>query len=58
MKTVSWLFTALLGVALAGLAFIYFVPGYSLYLVRSESMTPAIHMGDLIITDYSPGQQR
>ncbi len=50
MKIVSWLVTALLGVALAGLAFIYFVPGYDLYLVRSESMTPAIHMGDLIIT--------
>lgn len=49
MKIVSWLVTALLGVALAGLAFIYFVPGYDLYLVRSESMTPAIHMGDLII---------
>lgn len=50
MKIVSWLVTALLGVALAGLAFIYFVPDYNLYLVRSESMTPAIYMGDLIIT--------
>jgi len=32
------------------LAFIYFAPGYNLYLVRSESMRPAINMGDLIIT--------
>ncbi|MCH8864805.1 MAG: signal peptidase I [Chloroflexi bacterium] len=50
MKTVSWLVTALLGVALAGLGFIYFNPGYELLLVRSESMKPAIYMGDLIIT--------
>jgi len=35
---------------LAGLAFIYFSPDYNLYLVRSESMRPAINMGDLIIT--------
>ena len=35
---------------LAGLAFVYFAPGYNLYLVRSESMKPAINMGDLIIT--------
>ena len=39
-----------LGIVVAGLAFIYFMPGYNLYLVRSESMTPAIMMGDLIIT--------
>ncbi len=50
MKTVSWLVTALLGVVLAGLGFIYFNPGYELLLVRSESMKPAIYMGDLIIT--------
>ncbi len=35
---------------LAGLAFLYFVPDYNLYLVRSGSMEPAIHVGDLIIT--------
>ena len=50
MKTFSWIVSIILGIALAGLAFLYFVPGYNLYLVRSESMKPAIHMGDLIIT--------
>jgi signal peptidase len=35
---------------LAGLGLIYFLPGYDLYLVRSESMVPTINMGDLIIT--------
>lgn len=39
-----------LALVLAGLGFVYFVPGYDLYLVRSESMTPTINMGDLIIT--------
>ena len=50
MKTFSWIVSIILGIALAGLAFLYFVPGYNLYLVRSESMRPAINMGDLIIT--------
>ena len=50
MKTFSWIVSIVLGIALAGLAFLYFVPGYNLYLVRSESMRPAINMGDLIIT--------
>jgi len=50
MKTFSWIVSIILGIALAGLAFLYFVPGYNLYLVRSESMKPAINMGDLIIT--------
>jgi signal peptidase len=39
-----------LSLIVAGLAFIYFADGYNLYLVRSESMTPSIMMGDLIIT--------
>jgi signal peptidase len=41
---------------LIGLGFIYFVPGYDLYLVRSESMTPAINMGDLIVTGPVNGE--
>lgn len=41
---------ALLVLILAGLGLIYFLPGYDLYLVRSESMVPTINMGDLIIT--------
>ena len=50
MKIISWLFSAVLVIVIAGFAFIYFSPGYDLYLVRSESMRPAINMGDLIIT--------
>ena len=50
MKMLNWTVMAILLLAVAGLAFIYFAPGYSLYLVRSESMRPAINLGDLIIT--------
>jgi signal peptidase len=49
-NTLSWIVMAMLLVLVASLAFIYFVPGYSLYLVRSESMRPSINIGDLIIT--------
>ena len=50
MKIFSWLISAVLVLIVACLAFIYFSPGYSLLLVRSESMRPAINMGDLIVT--------
>ncbi|MFC2072051.1 signal peptidase I [Chloroflexota bacterium] len=50
MKVISWLISIVLLLALAGLAFLYFSDGSNLYLVRSESMRPAINMGDLIIT--------
>ncbi len=50
MKILNRLVLALLVLILAGLAFLYFVPGYNLYLVRSGSMRPAINVGDLIIT--------
>ncbi|UCC16696.1 MAG: signal peptidase I [Dehalococcoidales bacterium] len=47
---------ALLILILVGLGFIYFVPGYGLYLVRSESMAPTINIGDLIITGPVKGE--
>ena len=50
MKILSRLVLTVLVLVLAGLAFLYFSPGYSLYMVRSESMRPAINIGDLIIT--------
>lgn len=50
VKNFSWIVSIVIGIILAGLAFIYFAPGYNLYLVRSESMRPSINMGDLIIT--------
>ncbi|MFC2022191.1 signal peptidase I [Chloroflexota bacterium] len=48
-KVLNRLVLTVLVLVLAGLAFLYFSPGYNLYLVRSESMRPAINMGDLII---------
>ena len=51
MKVIGWLISIVLGLVLAGLAFLYFSPGHNLYLVRSESMRPTINMGDLIITN-------
>ncbi len=50
MKVFRWLVSIGLGICLAGFTFLYFSPGYNLYIVRSESMKPAINMGDLIIT--------
>jgi signal peptidase len=50
MKLAGRIVFGILAVALAGLGFIFFAPGYSLYLVRSESMEPTINMGDLIIS--------
>lgn len=50
MKKVSWIVTIVMSLVLAGLAFIYLSPGYNLFLVRSESMTPAINLGDMIVT--------
>ncbi|MFC1988742.1 signal peptidase I, partial [Chloroflexota bacterium] len=49
-KLISRFVLIIMGLVVAGLAFIYFMDGYNLYLVRSGSMTPAIHVGDVIIT--------
>ncbi len=50
MKVLSWCISMILAVIVAALGFTYFSPDYNLYLVRSESMKPAINMGDMIIT--------
>lgn len=50
MKLAVKIIVAVLALILAGLGFLFFAPGYNLYLVRSESMTPTINMGDLMIT--------
>ncbi|MFC1943121.1 signal peptidase I [Chloroflexota bacterium] len=55
MKILNRLVLSVLVLVLAGLAFLYFVPGYNLYLVRSGSMTPALNVGDLIITGPMDG---
>ena len=55
MKIVGWVVTSVLILFIAGLGFIHFVPGYSFSLVRSGSMTPAINVGDVIITRPASG---
>jgi signal peptidase I len=50
MRVITWPVSIILALVVAGLAFIYFTPGYDMYIVRSESMKPTIEMGDLIIT--------
>jgi signal peptidase I len=50
MKKVVWIISGLLILLAAGLLFFNFVPGFDTYVVRSESMKPAINMGDIIIT--------
>lgn len=50
MKILVWAVSIALGFIVAGLAFVLFAPGYDLRFVRSESMRPAINMGDLVIS--------
>lgn len=50
MKACRWLILIILAVVVAGLGYVYLSPDYSMYLVRSESMKPAINMGDMIVT--------
>ena len=55
MGGLAWFISIVLAVVVAGLGFIYFSPDYSMYLVRSESMKPAINMGDMIVTGSVDG---
>jgi len=50
MKVFRQSILVILGLVVAGLVFIHFSSDYDMYLVRSESMKPAINMGDMIIT--------
>ena len=50
MKVLSWFMSIVLDLIVAGLGFTYFSPDYNIYLVRSESMKPAINMGDMVVT--------
>jgi signal peptidase I len=49
-QIVTWVIAGIIGLAIAGFLFIEFMPGYGLYIVRSGSMTPALEVGDLIVT--------
>ena len=50
IKILKWSVTAILVIIVACLAFVYFSPDYNIHTVMSESMKPAINMGDMIIT--------
>jgi len=58
MKVAGKAVIVFLVLILLGLGFIYFLPGYGLYLVRSESMSPTINIGDLIITGPVKGEAK
>jgi signal peptidase len=50
MKIATRILFGILALVLIGLGFVYFAPGYDIYMVRSQSMEPTVNMGDLIIT--------
>ena len=49
MKTVGWIVSIALAIVIGGLVFTHFSSDYNLYLVRSESMKPAINMGNMVV---------
>jgi signal peptidase I len=49
MKIFAWMVSIMLGLIVAALAFVFFSPDYSLYIVRSGSMEPAFNVGDVVI---------
>lgn len=57
MKVLKWSVTAILVIIVACLAFIFFSPNYNMHTVMSESMKPAINMGDMIVTGPPDGGQ-
>ena len=56
MKVFSWLVSVVLALVIAGFIFLYFSPDYDMRLVRSESMKPAINMGDMVVTGPLGGE--
>jgi signal peptidase I len=50
MKILSWVVTVILGLVLTGFILVAVLPGYHIFVVKSESMEPAINMGDVVIT--------
>jgi signal peptidase I len=54
-KAVSWFVLILLLLVIAGLTFVCFSPDYNLYLVKGQSMEPAINIGDAVLTGPQGG---
>ena len=55
-RFLKWLFFGILALGMAGFGFLFLSPDYNIYLVRSESMKPAINMGDMVIMAPANGQ--
>lgn len=55
LRSVSWLVVILLVLFTAAVIFVYFSPDYNLYLVKGQSMKPAINTGDMVITGPTEG---
>jgi signal peptidase len=55
LRPVSWLVLILLVLFAAAVIFMYFSPDYNLYLVKGQSMEPAINTGDMVITGPTEG---
>ncbi|MBA7701120.1 hypothetical protein ES703_109851 [subsurface metagenome] len=59
LKTfLGWLLFVILAIGMAGFGSLFLSPDYNIYLVRSDSMKPAINAGDMIITAPVNGQVR
>ncbi len=50
VNILTWIASIVLAIIIGAFAFIHFSPAYNIYMVRSESMKPAINMGDMVIT--------
>ncbi|MBM4463575.1 MAG: signal peptidase I [Chloroflexi bacterium] len=56
MRILIWVVCGFLGLMVLLLALIYFLPGWDLYTVKSNSMKPAFAAHDMIITRPVPSQ--
>jgi signal peptidase I len=49
-KVISWVVSILIGMVIILLGLIYYLPGYDLYTIKSDSMIPTFKAGDMIVT--------
>ena len=55
LRSVGLLIVILLVLFTAAVTFVYFSPDYNLYMVKGQSMEPAINTGDMVITGPMKG---
>jgi len=58
MKVLTWTISILLGTVVVAMGLIYFLPGWDLYIVRSDSMSPVFSARDMIVTRPASGSVR